>query len=175
MYRKKWHKCRPDLFLIAQVTIEEITPLVPPQSGDKGQEDLTSYFLEALLKYIVIQVCSIVFKHKYEITNICLFITRQKFAASTPYTASIYKNGLNIPPHPTKSFIKKPSLLENPQLSCELAFHRRVLHWIAAGRGKKKHACLSLQEMQIPALLISVSSPCCLQPVKGSTRPFLIV
>ncbi|ELK33258.1 Ral GTPase-activating protein subunit alpha-1 [Myotis davidii] len=38
-----------------QVTIEEITPLVPPQSGDKGQEDLTSYFLEALLKYIVIQ------------------------------------------------------------------------------------------------------------------------
>lgn len=59
MYGKKWHKCRPDLFfLIAQVTIEEITPLVPPQSGDKGQEDLTSYFLEALLKYIVIQVCS---------------------------------------------------------------------------------------------------------------------
>lgn len=42
---------------IAQVTIEEVTPLVPPQSGDKGQEDLTSYFLEALLKYIVIQVC----------------------------------------------------------------------------------------------------------------------
>ena len=46
---------------IAQVTIEEITPLVPPQSGDKGQEDLTSYFLEALLKYIVILVCVIFF------------------------------------------------------------------------------------------------------------------
>lgn len=46
---------------IAQVTIEEITPLVPPQSGDKGQEDLTSYFLEALLKYIVIQVHVIFF------------------------------------------------------------------------------------------------------------------
>ncbi|KAG8126279.1 hypothetical protein E2320_021375, partial [Naja naja] len=38
-----------------QVTVEEITPLVPPQSGDKGQDDLTSYFLEALLKYLVIQ------------------------------------------------------------------------------------------------------------------------
>lgn len=50
------------IFYLAQVTIEEITPLVPPQSGDKGQEDLTSYFLEALLKYIVIQVCSIVFR-----------------------------------------------------------------------------------------------------------------
>nr|XP_015205814.1 PREDICTED: ral GTPase-activating protein subunit alpha-1 isoform X2 [Lepisosteus oculatus] len=35
-----------------QVTPEEITPLVSPQSGDKGQDDLTSYFLEALLKYM---------------------------------------------------------------------------------------------------------------------------
>ncbi|XP_078089919.1 ral GTPase-activating protein subunit alpha-1 isoform X8 [Mustelus asterias] len=35
-----------------QVTPEEITPLVPPQSGDKGQDDLTSYFLDALLKYM---------------------------------------------------------------------------------------------------------------------------
>ncbi|XP_073338962.1 ral GTPase-activating protein subunit alpha-1 [Pagrus major] len=36
----------------SQVTPEEITPLVPPQSGDKNQEDLTAYFLEALLKYM---------------------------------------------------------------------------------------------------------------------------
>ncbi|KAK7142661.1 hypothetical protein R3I94_012118 [Phoxinus phoxinus] len=35
-----------------QVTPEEISPLVPPQSGDKFQEDLTGYFLEALLKYM---------------------------------------------------------------------------------------------------------------------------
>ncbi|CAL9686232.1 unnamed protein product [Knipowitschia caucasica] len=35
-----------------QVTPEEITPLVPPQSGDKNHEDLTAYFLEALLKYM---------------------------------------------------------------------------------------------------------------------------
>ncbi|XP_060031412.1 ral GTPase-activating protein subunit alpha-1 isoform X2 [Erinaceus europaeus] len=47
-----------------QVTIEEITPLVPPQSGDKGQDDLTSYFLEALLKYIVIQVKSLEWRNK---------------------------------------------------------------------------------------------------------------
>lgn len=38
------------------MTPEEISPLVPPQSGDKGQEDLTGYFLEALLKYMVNQV-----------------------------------------------------------------------------------------------------------------------
>ncbi|XP_048456380.1 ral GTPase-activating protein subunit alpha-1-like [Rhincodon typus] len=39
-------------FQETQVTPEEITPLVPPQSGDKGQDDLTSYFLDALLKYM---------------------------------------------------------------------------------------------------------------------------
>ncbi|MBN3319382.1 RGPA1 protein, partial [Atractosteus spatula] len=47
-----------------QVTPEEITPLVSPQSGDKGQEDLTSYFLEALLKYMVIQAKSLEWKCK---------------------------------------------------------------------------------------------------------------
>ncbi|KAK1792890.1 hypothetical protein P4O66_001621 [Electrophorus voltai] len=36
----------------AQVSPEEISPLVLPQSGDKAQEDLTGYFLEALLKYM---------------------------------------------------------------------------------------------------------------------------
>uniref|UniRef100_A0A8U7MGP3 Ral GTPase activating protein catalytic subunit alpha 1 n=1 Tax=Corvus moneduloides TaxID=1196302 RepID=A0A8U7MGP3_CORMO len=49
---------------VQEITIEEITPLVPPQSGDKGQEDLTSYFLEALLKYMVIQVKSLEWKNK---------------------------------------------------------------------------------------------------------------
>lgn len=55
------------------MTIEEITPLVPPQSGDKGQEDLTSYFLEALLKYMVIQVRSVVFKQTSvkQLTPLC--------------------------------------------------------------------------------------------------------
>ncbi|XP_068110135.1 ral GTPase-activating protein subunit alpha-1 isoform X5 [Hyperolius riggenbachi] len=47
-----------------QVTTEEITPLVPPQPGDKAQEDLTSYFLEALLKYMVIQVRSLEWRNK---------------------------------------------------------------------------------------------------------------
>ncbi|XP_041827324.1 ral GTPase-activating protein subunit alpha-1 isoform X2 [Melanotaenia boesemani] len=43
----------PPLSLMeTQVTPEEITPLVAPQSGDKNQEDLTAYFLEALLKYM---------------------------------------------------------------------------------------------------------------------------
>uniref|UniRef100_A0A673ITA2 Ral GTPase-activating protein subunit alpha-1-like n=1 Tax=Sinocyclocheilus rhinocerous TaxID=307959 RepID=A0A673ITA2_9TELE len=47
-----------------QVTPEEISPLVPPQSGDKSQEDLTGYFLEALLKYMVNQAKSLEWKCK---------------------------------------------------------------------------------------------------------------
>ncbi|XP_030626433.1 ral GTPase-activating protein subunit alpha-1 [Chanos chanos] len=47
-----------------QVTPEEISPLVPPQSGDKAQEDLTGYFLEALLKYMVNQAKSLEWKCK---------------------------------------------------------------------------------------------------------------
>uniref|UniRef100_A0A3Q2PYQ7 Ral GTPase activating protein catalytic subunit alpha 1 n=1 Tax=Fundulus heteroclitus TaxID=8078 RepID=A0A3Q2PYQ7_FUNHE len=47
-----------------QVTPEEITPLVAPQSGDKNQDDLTAYFLEALLKYMVNQAKSLEWRCK---------------------------------------------------------------------------------------------------------------
>uniref|UniRef100_A0A3Q3A3P8 Ral GTPase activating protein catalytic subunit alpha 1 n=1 Tax=Kryptolebias marmoratus TaxID=37003 RepID=A0A3Q3A3P8_KRYMA len=47
-----------------QITPEEITPLVAPQSGDKNQEDLTAYFLEALLKYMVNQAKSLEWRCK---------------------------------------------------------------------------------------------------------------
>uniref|UniRef100_A0A8C9WDF5 Ral GTPase activating protein catalytic subunit alpha 1 n=1 Tax=Scleropages formosus TaxID=113540 RepID=A0A8C9WDF5_SCLFO len=49
---------------LQDITPEEISPLVPPQSGDKGQEDLTGYFLEALLKYMVNQAKSLEWKCK---------------------------------------------------------------------------------------------------------------
>ncbi|XP_061700796.1 ral GTPase-activating protein subunit alpha-1 isoform X5 [Syngnathoides biaculeatus] len=47
-----------------QITPEEITPLVHPQSGDKNQEDLTAFFLEALLKYMVNQAKSLEWRCK---------------------------------------------------------------------------------------------------------------
>ncbi|XP_038128358.1 ral GTPase-activating protein subunit alpha-1 isoform X3 [Cyprinodon tularosa] len=47
-----------------QVIPEEITPLVAPQSGDKNQDDLTAYFLEALLKYMVNQAKSLEWRCK---------------------------------------------------------------------------------------------------------------
>ncbi|XP_006835402.1 PREDICTED: ral GTPase-activating protein subunit alpha-1 isoform X2 [Chrysochloris asiatica] len=100
-----------------QVTIEEITPLVPPQSGDKGQEDLTSYFLEALLKYIVIQVKSLEWKNKenQERGFSFLFLHFKKYYL--PYIFpnickenSLYHPALDIPqmrPKPHYVMVKK--------------------------------------------------------------------
>ncbi|XP_004436456.1 PREDICTED: ral GTPase-activating protein subunit alpha-1 isoform X9 [Ceratotherium simum simum] len=100
-----------------QVTIEEITPLVPPQSGDKGQEDLTSYFLEALLKYIVIQVKSLEWKNKENQERGFSFLFSHFKKYYLPYIFpnickenSLYHPALDIPqmrPKPHYVVIKK--------------------------------------------------------------------
>ncbi|KAM4678752.1 ral GTPase-activating protein subunit alpha-2 isoform 6-T8 [Amazona ochrocephala] len=48
----------------ARVSPEEITPLVPAVSGEKIAEDQTCYFLQLLLKYMVIQAASLEWKNK---------------------------------------------------------------------------------------------------------------
>ncbi|XP_025057297.1 ral GTPase-activating protein subunit alpha-1 isoform X2 [Alligator sinensis] len=100
-----------------QVTIEEITPLVPPQSGDKGQEDLTSYFLEALLKYMVIQVKSLEWKNKENQEKGFSFLFSNFKKYYLPYMfpnickeTSLYNPVLEIPqmrPKPHYIMIKK--------------------------------------------------------------------
>lgn len=50
--------------LDAKVVPEEITPLIPAVSGEKVAEDLTCYFLETLLKYMVIQASSLEWRNK---------------------------------------------------------------------------------------------------------------
>ncbi|XP_043930063.1 ral GTPase-activating protein subunit alpha-1 isoform X1 [Protopterus annectens] len=100
-----------------QVTPEEITPLVPPQSGDKGQEDLSSYFLEALLKYMVIQAKSLEWKNKenHEKGFAFLFMLFKKYYL----------------PHMFPNFSKEMSLyipiLEVPQI-------RRKPHYVVLKR-----------------------------------------
>ncbi|XP_056151526.1 ral GTPase-activating protein subunit alpha-1 [Lampris incognitus] len=88
-----------------QVTPEEITPLVPPQSGDKNQEDLTAYFLEALLKYMVNQAKSLEWrcKENHERGFNFLFGHFRKFYL--PYIfpnfameTSLYQPILDVPP-----------------------------------------------------------------------------
>uniref|UniRef100_A0A8C2XV64 Ral GTPase activating protein catalytic subunit alpha 1 n=1 Tax=Cyclopterus lumpus TaxID=8103 RepID=A0A8C2XV64_CYCLU len=94
-----------------QVTPEEITPLVPPQSGDKNQEDLTAYFLEALLKYMVNQAKSLEWrcKENHERGFSFLFAHFRKFylphifpnfAAET----SLYSPILDVPPMRSKPY-----------------------------------------------------------------------
>ncbi|NWI40552.1 RGPA2 protein, partial [Picathartes gymnocephalus] len=48
----------------AKILPEEITPLLPAVSGEKIAEDQTCYFLQLLLKYMVIQAASLEWKNK---------------------------------------------------------------------------------------------------------------
>ncbi|XP_031722654.1 ral GTPase-activating protein subunit alpha-1 isoform X7 [Anarrhichthys ocellatus] len=88
-----------------QVTPEEITPLVPPQSGDKNQEDLTAYFLEALLKYMVNQAKSLEWrcKENHERGFSFLFAHFRKFYLPHIFPnfameTSLYSPILDVPP-----------------------------------------------------------------------------
>uniref|UniRef100_A0A8C3JZH8 Ral GTPase activating protein catalytic subunit alpha 2 n=1 Tax=Calidris pygmaea TaxID=425635 RepID=A0A8C3JZH8_9CHAR len=52
------------LNLSTKIFPEEITPLLPAVSGEKIAEDQTCYFLQLLLKYMVIQAASLEWKNK---------------------------------------------------------------------------------------------------------------
>ncbi|XP_062427324.1 ral GTPase-activating protein subunit alpha-2 isoform X2 [Rhea pennata] len=54
----------PSNSLEAKIYPEEITPLLPAVSGEKIAEDQTCYFLQLLLKYMVIQAASLEWKNK---------------------------------------------------------------------------------------------------------------
>ncbi|XP_074517394.1 ral GTPase-activating protein subunit alpha-1 isoform X4 [Sebastes fasciatus] len=94
-----------------QVTPEEITPLVPPQSGDKNQEDLTAYFLEALLKYMVNQAKSLEWRYKenHERGFSFLFGHFRKFYLPHIFPnfameTSLYNPILDVPPMRSKPY-----------------------------------------------------------------------
>ncbi|XP_061824396.1 ral GTPase-activating protein subunit alpha-1 isoform X5 [Nerophis lumbriciformis] len=94
-----------------QVTPEEITPLVPPQSGDKNQEDLTAYFLEALLKYMVNQAKSLEWrcKENHERGFSFLFGNFRKFYLPHIFPnfameTSLYNPILEVPPMRPKPY-----------------------------------------------------------------------
>uniref|UniRef100_A0AAR2M075 Rap-GAP domain-containing protein n=1 Tax=Pygocentrus nattereri TaxID=42514 RepID=A0AAR2M075_PYGNA len=89
----------------AQVTPEEISPLVLPQSGDKAQEDLTGYFLEALLKYMVNQAKSLEWrcKENHEKGFAFLFANFKKYYLPHIFPnfskeTSLYSPILEVPP-----------------------------------------------------------------------------
>ncbi|XP_061897648.1 ral GTPase-activating protein subunit alpha-1 isoform X6 [Entelurus aequoreus] len=94
-----------------QVTPEEITPLVSPQSGDKNQEDLTAYFLEALLKYMVNQAKSLEWrcKENHERGFSFLFGNFRKFYLPHIFPnfameTSLYNPILEVPPMRPKPY-----------------------------------------------------------------------
>ncbi|XP_051578166.1 ral GTPase-activating protein subunit alpha-1-like isoform X6 [Myxocyprinus asiaticus] len=98
-------------FQESQVTPEEISPLVLPQSGDKSQEDLTGYFLEALLKYMVNQAKSLEWKYKenHEKGFAFLFANFKKYYLPHIFPnfskeTSLYSPILDVPPMRPKPY-----------------------------------------------------------------------
>ncbi|XP_068608138.1 ral GTPase-activating protein subunit alpha-1 [Brachionichthys hirsutus] len=94
-----------------QVTPEEITPLVPPQSGDKNQEDHTAYFLEAVLKYMVNQAKALEWRYKenHERGFSFLFGHFRKFYLPNIFPnfameTSLYNPMLDVPPMRAKPY-----------------------------------------------------------------------
>ncbi|XP_023684558.2 ral GTPase-activating protein subunit alpha-1 isoform X5 [Paramormyrops kingsleyae] len=123
-----------------QVTPEEISPLVSPQSGDKGQEDLTGYFLEALLKYMVNQAKSLEWrcKENHEKGFAFLFGMFRKY-----YLPHIFPN-----------FAKETSLF-NPIL--EVPHMRPKPHYLIVKRDQETNeAVYCVKEMFLNARVIFI-------------------
>uniref|UniRef100_A0A4W5JA78 Ral GTPase activating protein catalytic subunit alpha 1 n=1 Tax=Hucho hucho TaxID=62062 RepID=A0A4W5JA78_9TELE len=130
---------------LTQVTPEEISPLVPPQSGDKGQEDLTGYFLEALLKYMVNQAKSLEWKCKdnHEKGFAFLFGNFKKYYLPHIFPnfskeTSLYHPILEVPsmrPKPYYSVVKKdPETSEAVYCTKESLLNARVIfiRWLVS-------------------------------------------
>ncbi|XP_060042035.1 ral GTPase-activating protein subunit alpha-2 isoform X2 [Erinaceus europaeus] len=88
----------------AKIYPEEITPLLPAISGEKTTEDQTCFFLQVLLKYMVIQAASLEWKNKenqdtgfkFLFTLFRKYYLPHLFPSFTKLT-NIYKPVLDIP------------------------------------------------------------------------------
>ncbi|XP_041431272.1 ral GTPase-activating protein subunit alpha-1 isoform X9 [Xenopus laevis] len=128
-----------------QITVEEITPLVPPQSGEKAQEDSTSFYLEALLKYMVIQVRSLEWrnKDKEECGFAFLFSNFKQFYMPYIFPAmsresSVYNPVLEIPQMRSKPhymLIRRDAESNEAQYCTKEPFLNArvtVIHWLVS-------------------------------------------
>ncbi|XP_071238660.1 ral GTPase-activating protein subunit alpha-1-like isoform X5 [Salvelinus alpinus] len=128
-----------------QVTPEEISPLVPPQAGDKAQEDLTGYFLEALLKYMVNQAKSLEWKCKdnHEKGFAFLFVNFKKYYLPHIFPnfskeTSLYHPILEVPsmrPKPYYSVVKRdPETNDTVYCTKESLLNARVIfiRWLVS-------------------------------------------
>ena len=51
--------------ILAKVTPVEITPMLPPQSGDKQPENMTRWLLDNILLYMVAEVLLLLFLYLF--------------------------------------------------------------------------------------------------------------
>ncbi|XP_066479079.1 ral GTPase-activating protein subunit alpha-2 isoform X1 [Tiliqua scincoides] len=127
----------------AKIYPEEITPLLPHTSGEKIAEDPTCYFLQILLKYMVIQAASLEWKNKenHDTGFKFLFALFRKyylphlFPSFTKLT-NLYKPVLDIPGlRPKPAYVSATCNNENvystkiPYMTARVAFIKWVVNF----------------------------------------------
>nr|XP_018896706.1 PREDICTED: ral GTPase-activating protein subunit alpha-1 isoform X1 [Bemisia tabaci] len=111
------------------VTDVEVTPIFPPQSGEKQPDDPMRFFLEALLEYMVTQICRIEWKDKFYRQFKCFTFLLDKFKQYYQplifpeflHTTSVYKPILELPN-------LRPMSRTDEFVGCRVA----VIKWIAS-------------------------------------------
>ncbi|XP_051942453.1 ral GTPase-activating protein subunit alpha-2 isoform X6 [Hippocampus zosterae] len=133
----------------AKVVPEEITPLVPAVTGEKGADDQTCYVLETLLKFMVIQASSLEWRNKenQETGFRFLFSLFKKyylphlFPSFTKLT-NLYKPLLDLPHHRPKP-LYVPVTRNNESTFCTrdqyLAPRVAFITWLVTFFLKKKY------------------------------------
>ncbi|XP_063231262.1 LOW QUALITY PROTEIN: ral GTPase-activating protein subunit alpha-1 [Bacillus rossius redtenbacheri] len=118
----------------------EIQPLLPPQSGEKPpEEDVSRYFLEALLEFMVTQVVKIEWRDKVGKQGKCFNFLFEKFKQyylphifpQFSHATSIYKPVLDLPElrkaPPGASNSAESPRKQDPLISCRVA----VIKWVS--------------------------------------------
>ncbi|KFQ21463.1 Ral GTPase-activating protein subunit alpha-2, partial [Merops nubicus] len=133
----------------AKIFPEEITPLLPAVSGEKIAEDQTCYFLQLLLKYMVIQAASLEWKNKenqdtgfkFLFTLFRKYYLPHLFPSFTKLT-NLYKPVLDIPDiRPRPVYITATRNNENvystkiPYMAARVAF----IKWLVTFFLEKKY------------------------------------
>uniref|UniRef100_F6UGT4 Ral GTPase-activating protein subunit alpha/beta N-terminal domain-containing protein n=1 Tax=Monodelphis domestica TaxID=13616 RepID=F6UGT4_MONDO len=128
---------------------EEITPLLPAVSGEKIGDDQTCFFLQVLLRYMVIQAASLEWKNKenqdtgfkFLFTLFRKYYLPHLFPSFTKLT-NLYKPVLDIPhARPKPVYIAAPRNNENtystkiPYMAARVAF----IKWIVTFFLEKKY------------------------------------
>ncbi|KAK3931767.1 Ral GTPase-activating protein subunit alpha-2 [Frankliniella fusca] len=118
-----------------RVCAVEVLPVFPPQSGERQPENLSCFFLEALLEFLVTQVGRIEWRDKLSRQHKCFMFLFERFKQyylpqifpDFSTHTSLYKPNLELPILRKASDVSDERRRFDPMASCRVAF----IKWIA--------------------------------------------